>query len=94
MNRYSGKLFEKAALLVFCVFCGITLVILQLEKNDLRGEAERLNEQIASLTEYAEELQATLEKPFDDEYIEEIAKDKLGLRYPEEVIYYSEDDTE
>jgi len=94
MNRYSGKLFEKAALLVFCVFCGITLVILQLEKNDLRGEAEKLNEQIASLTEYAEELQATLEKPFDDEYIEEIAKDKLGLRYPEEVIYYSEDDTE
>lgn len=94
MNRYSGKLFEKAALLVFCVFCGITLVILQLEKNDLRGEAEKLNEQIASLTEYAEELQATLEKPFDDEYIEEIAKDKLGLRYPEEVIYYSKDDTE
>ena len=94
MNRYSGKLFEKAAFLVFCVFCGITLVVLQLEKNDLKAEAAKLNEQIVTLTDYSAELQATLDRPFDEEYIEEIAKEKLGLRYPEEVIYYSKDNTD
>ncbi len=94
MNRYSGKLFEKAAILVFCVFCGITLVILQLERNDLKAETDKLNRQIEELSAYADELQTTLDKPFDDEYIEDIAKDKLGLRYPEEVIYYSKDNTD
>ncbi len=94
MKRRSGKLFEKAAMLVFCAFCLITLVILQLEQNDLKSEARELNEQISELQTYADELQATLDKPFDREYIEEIAKNELGLRYPEEVIFYSNDNKE
>jgi len=94
MNRYSGKLFEKIAFLVFCVFCVVTLVFLSLERNDLRAETERLNSQLDSLNARAEELQVTLDKPFDDEYVEKIAKEKLGLRYPQEVVYYSEDNTD
>lgn len=94
MNRYSGKLFEKIAFLVFCVFCCVTLIILQLEKNDLREETKKLNAQIAELNDYADELQATLDRPFDDAYIAEIAKEKLGLRFPQEVVIYSKDYTE
>ncbi len=94
MNRYSAKLFEKLALLAFCVFCGITLVILQLERNDMQSKADQLNQQIEELNDYAYELRAALDKPFDDEYIEELAKEKLGLRYPQEVVFYSNDNAE
>ncbi len=94
MNRYSAKLFEKIAMLVFCVFCGVTLVILQLERNDLQDEADQLNQQIVELNDYAHELRAALDKPFDDEYIEDLAKEKLGLRYPQEVVFYSKDNAE
>jgi len=81
-------------MLVFCAFCFISLVILQLEKNDLRGEAAELNAQISVLEDYVDELQATLDEPFDEEYIEGIAKSKLGLRYPQEVIFYSNDNSD
>lgn len=91
MNSYSGRLFAKAALLSFCTFCCICLVFLQLEKNELREEKEMLNQQISELNDYADELQATLDRPFDDEYIAEIAKEKLGLRFPQEIVYYSKD---
>lgn len=89
MKKKSNKLFEKTAMLVFCVFCFISLVILQLEKNDLKNEAAELTKQITELEDYVNELQATLDEPFDEEYIEGIAKSKLGLRYPQEVIFYS-----
>ncbi len=91
MKRRSNKLFEKAAVLVFCAFCIITLVILQLEKNDLRNDREKLEAEIAELQLQADELQATYDRPMDHAYIEEIAKSELGLRYPEEVIFYSGD---
>ncbi|MBE6599293.1 MAG: hypothetical protein E7638_07630 [Ruminococcaceae bacterium] len=94
MKRRSNKLFEKVAMLVFCVFCLVSLVLLQLEKNDLKEEADKLEAEISELQTYAEELQATLDEPFDEEYIENIAKSELGLRYPQEVIFYSNDNAE
>jgi len=94
MRRHSAKLFEKIAMLVFCVFCFVTLVILQLEKNDMKEESAKLEEEIALLADYAGELQATLDKPFDEEYIEKIAKEQLGMRYPQEVVYYNSDNAD
>lgn len=89
MIKKSNRVFEKIAILTFCVFCSISLIVLQLEKNDLKEDAAELQTQINELQEYADELQAALDEPFDQEYIEEIAKSKLGLRYPQEVIFYS-----
>jgi len=41
------------------------------------------------MNEYISELEADIEKPFDEEYISEVAHDKLGMRYPQEVVFYS-----
>lgn len=89
MKKKSNRLCEKIAMLVFCAFCLVSLIILQLEKNDLKEEAASLNEEISDLEDYKNELQATLDEPFDEEYIEEIAKSRLGLRHPQEVVFYS-----
>ena len=36
-----------------------------------------------------EELEADIARPYDDEYIAEIAHEQLGLCYPQEIIYIS-----
>ncbi len=94
MKKKSAHLFEKIAMLIFCVFCLVSVVLLQLEKNDLKEEAVNLNAQITELEDYVDELQATLDEPFDDEYVAEIAKNKLGLRYPQEFVFYSSDNSD
>jgi len=89
--RASKNLFVKIAVLIFSVFCFITLLSLKLKNNSLQDTADDLNRQVLEYTEYITELQATLDAPMDEEYVAEIARDKLGLRHPQEVVFYSDD---
>ena len=89
--RASKNLFVKIAVLIFSVFCFITLLSLKLKNNRLQDTADDLNRQVLEYTEYITELQATLDAPMDEEYVAEIARDKLGLRHPQEVVFYSDD---
>ena len=89
--RVSKNLFLKIAVLIFSVFCFITLLSLKLKNNSLQDTADNLNRQVLEYTEYINELQATLDAPMDDAYVAEIARDKLGLRHPQEVVFYSDD---
>lgn len=89
--RASKNLFLKIAVLIFSVFCFITLLSLKLKNNSLQDTADNLNRQVLEYTEYINELQATLDAPMDEEYVAEIARDKLGLRHPQEVVFYSDD---
>ncbi len=89
--RLSRNLFVKLALLVLSVFCFVTIITLQLENNSLLTEAAALENQIQACNVYIDELQATLDAPMDEEYVANIAREKLGLRYPQEVVFYSDD---
>lgn len=89
--RNTRFLFVKIAVLAFSVFCFVTLVSLQLQNNHLHDTAQDLSTQINEYEEYIGTLQATLDAPMDEEYVAEIAREKLGLRYPQEVIFYSDD---
>lgn len=89
--RQTRNLFIKMAMLVFSVFCFITIITLQLENNSKLEQAEALGTRIQAYQTYIEELQATLDAPMDEEYVADIAREKLGLRYPQEVVFYSDD---
>jgi len=89
--RASKTVFIKIAILVFSVFCFITLVSLQLKNNSLQDTAQTLNAKVIDYMDYIDELEATLEAPMDEEYVADIAREKLGLRHPQEVIFYSDD---
>ncbi len=89
--RLSRNLFVKLALLVLSVFCFVTIITLQLENNSLLTEVTALDAQIQGYHSYIDELQATLDAPMDEEYVAGIAREKLGLRYPQEVVFYSDD---
>ncbi len=89
MNGILKNTFIRMALLALILFFGILFVTLRLENNALTAKADELRGEIELLEENINELKADLERPFDAEYIAEVAEEKLGLRYPQEVIFYT-----
>ena len=89
MNGILKNTFIRMAMLALILFFGILFVTLRLENNALTAKADELRSEIELLEENINELKADLERPFDAEYIAEVAEEKLGLRYPQEVIFYT-----
>ena len=89
MNGILKNTFIRMAMLALILFFGILFVTLRLENNALTAKADELRGEIELLEESINELKADLERPFDAEYIAEVAEEKLGLRYPQEVIFYT-----
>lgn len=67
----------------------VSIVKLQLEYNSLQVRRDALLAEIQNTGERMELLQSSLDMPFDDEYIIKIAREKLNLRLPEEIVYYN-----
>lgn len=57
--------------------------------NDLREKTVRLDEKRAEYSENIERLKYELSREIDDDYVIEIAKEKLNLCMPDEVVYYN-----
>ncbi len=92
MRSIFRNMFVRICMLVLLAAFIIMFVSLHLKQNDLLQKAARLDGEIAQMHETINELQAEIDRPFDDDYVAEIAREKLGLRYPQEIVFYSSDD--
>ena len=92
MKGIFHNMFVRLSILAFLLFIIVTFVMLRLKENDLMAQAASLQAEIDRTTEYINELQAEIDRPFDDEYVAQIAHEKLGLRFPQEIVFYSGDD--
>lgn len=90
MKSLTGNIALKLAVLIFAIFCAATIVRLQLKNNSIKDDVVELEKQIQAEEEINNELKNKIDEPFDEDYIIEIAKDKLNLRLPEEVIFYND----
>lgn len=81
--------FIRMAMVALVLFFGVLFVALRLQNNSLDDRADLLKGEIATLQEDVKELKAELDRPFDAEYIAEIAEEKLGLRFPQDVVFYT-----
>ena len=90
MNRKKTSVFVKVAIFAFAVFAVISVVELQFQYNDYKAERDTLKADVSALEEQVAQLQNQLDTPIDDEYIIEVAEDKLSLRLPEEIIFYND----
>lgn len=86
------NMFVRVSILVVVVFFIFSFIMVRLRQNDLTAEAEQLRLEIERANETINELQAEIDRPFDSEYVAEIAHEKLGLRFPQEIVFYSGDD--
>ncbi|MEE1356679.1 MAG: septum formation initiator family protein [Clostridia bacterium] len=89
MNRNSNVVLKLGAVLF--VLIGIfTVARLEMKYNDIETQRQELEQQYKLNNEMIEELERELEAEFDDEYVVKIAKEKLNLCLPEEVIFYND----
>lgn len=58
--------------------------------NALMEEQKALEEELANYREMREELEELFNSEEDKDYIIRIAKEKLGLYFPDEEIYYND----
>ena len=89
MQNWKNSGFFRVLIFTFMIIGVVSIVKLQLEYNSLKMRRDVLEAEIQATSERIEMLQTTLDTPFDDEYIIKIAREKLNLRLPEEIVYYN-----
>ena len=77
----------KIAIVLFMAFSIIMIVQLQQQFNELEKKHTVLKAKIDAYEERIAELQYELDRPFDNEYIIEIARKKLNYHLPDEIIF-------
>ena len=90
MKKKETSFIVKLAVFAAAVFAVITLVRLQLKYNDYKDQKAQLEVEVAELQDRYDELQEVADAEPDRDYIVEVAKEKLNLRLPEEVIFYND----
>ena len=83
----TDNIFFKIALVFVAVFCVITLFSANAQGEELREERDRLEEQIAEYREEILSLENDLSAPLDDDYVIRVAREKLNMRLPEEIVF-------
>ena len=75
-----------ALLLVFSVVFFLWSIMKYNKINDQKKENEKY---ISELNDEIEELQYLVDMPLDDEYKIRVARERLGMCFPDEVIFYT-----
>lgn len=91
MKRKSNTNFiVRMAVAVMFVMLVFAVINVQMKLNDLKKNREALEEQIEEVKDIIDEVTVRLNAPVDDEYIERVARDELGLRREGEIIFYND----
>lgn len=84
-------IFIKIAAIIVIILLLVVSANSLMEYSDILKETERIEQQIDKTQEHVDELKYLIEAPKNDKsMIIRIAREKLGLVLPEEVVYYSE----
>lgn len=86
--RKIKKPYKKMLILFVAVYVIYTLITQQKTLNAYNSEQEIYTKQIAEEKENNEQLLKTKESVNSTEYIENIAREKLGMYLPNERVYY------
>lgn len=89
MHRLKNSGFFRMIIFAMMIVGVVSIVKLQLEYNSLKVRRDALLAEIQNTGERIEMLQSSLDTPFDGDYIIKIAREKLNLRLPEEIVYYN-----
>ncbi len=75
------------AVVVMVVFCVMTLFSTNAKAEKLREENEKLEALIEDYNEQIMSIENDLKAPIDDDYIIRIARRRLNMRLPEEIVF-------
>ena len=78
----------RIAITVLLVVSTVTLVQNRIRINELRAQKETLEAAVEELNERIDEIKYDLSHELTDEYIERIARDRLNMHLPGEIVFY------
>lgn len=81
------NILKKILIIAFIVYFVFTLIKQQQTLNSYANQKAKYNEDIEVAEDEQEELQKTKDNINSDEYIEKVAREKLGMYYPNEKVY-------
>ncbi|MBR4287996.1 MAG: septum formation initiator family protein [Clostridia bacterium] len=88
--RKNLAFFGKIVFVVVVLFLVVTIINKNLEINDLKDKEKKVREQMQAYTLQVERLSSQLEEEVSEETIKRIAREKLNLRDPGDLIYANE----
>lgn len=80
----------KLAIAVFVVFFLVTFFQQRIKRDELKREYEQLLSKVEQSEAYIKKLENLLASDFSIEYVAGVAKDKLNLVLPDEIIFYND----
>ena len=86
-NKITNKLLKRLLIFAFIIYFVYTLIMQQKTLNSYYAEETKFNNDIEVAQDYQNELQSMKDNISSDEYIEQIAREKLGMYYPNEKVY-------
>lgn len=90
LTRIFDNIFMRISLIALLVCMLVFSAQMMMQYNDLRERADALRAEIDASEHKIESLQTQLDAPFDREYVIKIAKEKLNLSLPQEIVFYND----
>ena len=86
-KKKNGGFLLKLLFIGLAVYYIFTFTSLQIQNSETREQERELQQQLEQQLEINEELQNKLDADIDEQYIESIAKEELGLAKPNEKVF-------
>ena len=90
-KKHLSSFLIACVVLLMLVFVGVASAGLKVQNMNKQARINELNEQIAEEEKKAEEIEEYSKYVQTKKYAEEVAKEKLGLVYEDEIIFKAED---
>lgn len=85
-----SNLIIRAAFILILIFLFVSVINLQVQMKELRSELDTRIEKAQQLQDNIDELELRIAAPIDEEYIERVAREQLGYRKPNEIIFVND----
>ncbi len=87
----TGLGFVAAAMLVLFAIISYKRIDLNAKRDQLLEEKQRYEQMYQKLTEEKEDIESYKDYVNSDEYIEHVAREKLGLVYPNDIVFEADE---
>ena len=88
-NNHFGMVTVLILVAMFCSIIGVKSISLKNKRDEYNKKIEALEQQIAQEEERRKDLEEYEKYTKTVKYVEEVAKDKLGLVYEDEIVFES-----
>ena len=89
-KRSAASVLIQGFLILLFVFAVIFFLRSLMNYNKVMEEAKLREQKIETLTDEIEQLEYLIDAPLDEDFKIRIAREKLGMCFPDEIIYFAD----